>query len=88
MAQHYPTVNFKQKRFRVIENGIDYAFKKSRGLMKTSMSFQYIGEQEGNSVYLIRRKIPTGIIWGSEFGDFEVHYNSNNKQVVQIYLVA
>lgn len=88
MAQHYPVGTFTQKRFRVIENGIEYAFKKSRGLMKTSISFQYIGEQEGNEVYLVRRRIPAGIVHGTEIGDFEVHYSPRGRRIVQMYLVA
>lgn len=88
MAQHYPIESFKQKRFKVIANGIDYAFAKSRGLMKTSMSFQFIGEQEGNEVYLVKRRIPAGIVYGSEIGDFEVHYSPVSRKIVMIYLVA
>lgn len=88
MAQHYPIESFKQKRFKVIANGIEYAFKKSRGLMNTSMSYEYTGEQEGNEVYLVRRKIPSGIVYGMDIGIFEVHYNRESRKVVVIYLVA
>lgn len=88
MAQHYPIGTFKQKRFEVIKNGIEYAFTKSRGLMQTSMSFQYVGEQEGNEVYVVRRRIPAGIVAGSVFGDFEVHYSPKSRRIVEMYLVA
>lgn len=89
MAQHIPTKNFTQKAFRIIENGIDYAFHKSRGLMKTSSRFDYVGVQEGNEVYLTTRKIPAGIIYGGiDLGIIEVHFNPKEKVIKEIYLVA
>lgn len=88
MAQHIPTTAYKQKVFRTIENGIDYAFNKSRGDLKTSMVFQYLGIQEGNEVYAVNRKIPKGIVSGTEIGNFEVHFNPTTKKIIEIYLVA
>lgn len=93
MAQHIPTKNFEQKRFRDIEHGIRYAFDRSRGLLKTSFRFNFLGEQEGalqskHEVYTTEMAIPKGIVAGSERGLFEIHYNKNSREIIEIYLVA
>lgn len=88
MAQHIPTRMFKQKAFRKIENGIDYAFNKSKGLMKTSLKYLFIGMQEGKYVYITYRNIPKGIVCGSEKALLEIHFDKQRKIISEIYLVA
>lgn len=88
MAQHIPTKNFKQKAFRTIENGIDSAFSKSRGLMKSSMRYQYLGIQGQNEVYTTTRRIPKGIVWNMETACIEIHFDPKKKIIEEIYLVA
>lgn len=89
MAQHYLTKSFKQKKFRDIEKGIEYAFKKSRGLLKTSMQFQYIAKEgDDTEIYACYRKIPKGIIAGYDIGNFEIWYSVKEKKIINIYLVA
>lgn len=90
MAQHIETKEFKQKAFRKIEQGIEYAFKKSQGLMKTSFVYQFIGLcDKGHECYTTDRKIPTSIM-GTECdtGCFEIHYNKESRKIISIYLVA
>ncbi len=88
MAQHIPTKAFNQKAFRVIEVGVESAFRKSRGLMKSSFVYEYIGDQEGLEVYLTTRNIPKGLVHGTDKGTIEVHYNKEKGRVEHIYLVA
>ena len=88
MAQHIPTKYFKQKKFREIEHGIEQAFKRSRGYMRTSLVYQYIEDQDGCEVYLINRRIPEGIVAGDNIGTFEIHYNKVGRKINNIFLVA
>lgn len=88
MAQHYQTKNFTQKKFREIENGIQSDFERSRGLMKTSMRYDYINTHNNVDIYLTTRTIPNGLVVGTNRGTFEVHYNKETKQITHIYLVA
>ena len=88
MAQHIPIKNIDLKAFRTIESGIRYAFVKSRGLLRTSMRYEYIGEQDGKDVYTTYRKIPKGIVHGDDKGIFEIHYDKQKRAISDIYLVA
>lgn len=88
MAQHIETKNFKQKKFREIEHGIEHAFKKSRGYMRTSMVYKFIEKRGEIEVYTVEKKIPKGIMWGSDRGYFEIHYDIWNNIIKNIYLVA
>lgn len=88
MAQHILIKLFKQKKFRDIEAGIEYAFKRSQGYMKTSMQYRYINDQDGDEVYLINRLIPEGIVAGDNTGTFEIHYNKKGRKINNIFLVA
>ena len=87
MAQHIPTKLFKQKAFRTIEHGIEYAFKKSRGLLKCSFRYEFLYHDNGVDIYKTTRKIPKGIVFGSTEGEFEIHY-SPDYNIINIYLVA
>lgn len=95
MAQHVPIQSFTQKAFKKIGEAIHNDFVRSRGLMKTSMKYNYNGlqsslnaENEQDEVYMANRRIPKGIVHGSQRGDFEVHYNREKGKVTNIYLVA
>lgn len=88
MAQHIQTKHFQQKAFRTIENGIDSAFKKSRGFMKSSMKYNFEGVEDKNEVYTTIRRIPKGIVYGDNTACFEIHYNPIKKIIEKIYLVA
>lgn len=92
MAQHIPIQSFNHKRFKEIENSIRNAFK--RGGVKGSLRFnfdrklsEFYRANDKEEVYFTDRKIPKGIVYGSDWGSFEIHYNIETKEL-QIYLVA
>ncbi len=93
MAQHIPIQKLPQKRFRKIEEGIRKDFKK--GYVKGSLKYRwdkelsdFYKENENEEVYLCDRYIGKGIVYGSERGSFEIHYNKEESVVNNIYLVA
>lgn len=95
MAQHVPIQSFTQKAFKKIGEAIHNDFTRSRGLMKTSMKYNFdslkssfLAEDEQDEVYMANRRIPKGIVFGSQRGYFEVHYNREKGKVTNIYLVA
>lgn len=94
MAQHIPTTAFKQKRFRAIEKGIINDFKGFgvRGSLKYDTFDQRISdhnaEHELQEVYFCERSIPKGIVWGTNRGNLQIHFNKITRKVEQIYLVA
>lgn len=87
MAQHIPTRLLSQKAFRKIEEGVHSAFNRSRGLMKTSMRYQYHGVQEGMEVYSYARSVPSSMVHGG-IATIEIHWNPVLKKIEEIYLVA
>jgi len=95
MAQHITIKSFSQKAFKKIEEAIHNDFARSKGLMKTSMKYNFNGlqsslnaEDENDEVYMANRRIPRGIVCGTQRGDFEVHYSREKGKVTNIYLVA
>lgn len=95
MAQHVPIQTFTQKAFKKIEEAIHNDFTRSKGYMKTSMKYIFNefqssvnAESTNDEVYIVNRRIPKGIVYGSQRGDFEVHYNREKGKVTNIYLVA
>lgn len=56
--------------------------------MKSSMVYEYIGDQDGLEVYLTTRNIPKGIVHGTNKGTIEVHYNKEKRLIEHMYLVA
>lgn len=86
MAQHTPVQAFQQPAFRKIEAGITRAFL--RGNMRTSMVYEYTGEQEGLQVYTTTRRIPKGIVYGDTWGLFEIHYEPKSREIKHLFLVA
>lgn len=94
MAQHIPIQSFKQKRFRTIEEGIRKDFS-GRYLPKYSMKYQWDNDMsyryrltEKDEVFFCSRYIGKGVVVGTERGDFEVHYDTEKKEITDIYLVA
>lgn len=87
MAQHIPTKALPHKAFRKIEEAVYGAFKPMHHL-KTSMRYIFEGQQEGNDVYAVTRRIPEGIVHGTNKGHIEIHYNPKAGQVEHIFLVA
>ena len=88
MAQHININNLTGKRFEEIKQIINNDFNKSRGFLKTSFKYQYLETYDNCDIYQIKKKIPNGIVFGTNKGTFEIHYNIQNKQVTSIYLVA
>lgn len=89
MAQHYPIEKIPQKRFRDIERIIRNEVHKSRGLLKTSMKYEYLYDDSENEVYQTNRRIPKGIVWGDDTrGSFEVHIHKKTHNITYIYFVA
>lgn len=87
MAQHIPIASFPHIGFRQIEQRTRAAFKRSYG-MHTSSLYRYIDVQDGNEVYQIERTIPAGIVWGSNRGVIEIHFDPKTREVKHMYLVA
>jgi hypothetical protein len=98
MAQHVPIQALPQKVFQRIDTSIRRDFKNTyvRGSLKYELLENRIGkdymdgfkENENDVVYLTNRYIGKGFIWGDTHGDFEIHFDSKTKQMLNIYLVA
>lgn len=93
MAQHIPIESFTQQRFEEIKKGIENAFTKSRGMMKTSNKYIFNENltaiyKNGCDVYLTNYHIGKGFVWGTETGGFEIHFDREFKKIRDIFLVA
>lgn len=95
MAQHiqiYP--NSKNKAEEKIAASILNNFKRGLAYIKGSLKYEQLSGIYSDSgienelVFITKRSIPKGWIFGSTTGSFEVHYNNILKTVVKIYLVA
>lgn len=99
MAQHISIKSLPQKVFRKIEESIKKDFGKSY-MPTTSMKYEWLRrvlrdndykdfqEIENDEVFTTSRNIGEGFVWGSNRGNFEVHFDNKNKTVLNIYLVA
>lgn len=91
MAQHILINNFMQKSMRKIEENI-----RKQGYFRTSLKYEMLTDEyketPEDQVFVTYRSIPKSItgIQGQEC--FEVHtkpiYNSNKREVTNIYLVV
>lgn len=98
MAGHCPIQQLNQKVFRTIENAIKTDFKNPyiKGSLKYRQLKDIIGEKNvadykenpNDEVFTTNRYIGKGFIWGSNRGDFEIHFDSAKKEIINIYLVA
>lgn len=97
MAQHIPINKFKQKKFKAIEQAIKKAFNGSPyGIpFLTSMKYIYdsaisdhLKANDDELVYMTQYHIGKGFVFGTETGDFEIHFNKITKLISNIYLVA
>ena len=100
MAQH---IEIRDQKAPAILQKIGRSIEKevARGLSKTSMKWQYLGDEakgwhnsngsrvdpeEYRNVWTTSRYIGKGIVYGDTRGGFEVHVKG--KQAEHIYLVA
>lgn len=95
MAQHISIKSLKQKVFRKIEKAIKKDFEKLYPCLKTSFKYNFDTKlsdfykaNNKEEVYLCSRYIGKGFIFGSERGDFEIHFDRTKKKINNIYLVA
>jgi len=98
MAQHIPISELTQKVFKNIEQSIkkDFLNPYIKGSLKYEFLERIVGKQniadykinENDDVYTANRRIGKGFVFGTDRGDFEIHFNTKTKQVINIFLVA
>lgn len=98
MAQHISVEQFRQKVFEKVKQSIVNDFKnpyingslKYERLRNRLHEYDYKDYQinEHDEVYLTSRHIGNGFVYGTNRGDFEVHYDTKKKKILAIFLVA
>ena len=98
MAQHIPIQAMTRTIFLKIEKAIrkDFTNPYIGGSLKYEKLDRVMGKDalknyqtdQNDEIYLTDRYIGEGIIWGSNHGSFEIHFDKAKKQVSEIYLVA
>ena len=92
MAQHMTINHFKQKRFRDIELSIRRDFKRADYTIQGSLKYSYRGDETNElgefQIWTCIRTIPKGIVWHTNKGEFEIHFDRERKRIFDIYLVA
>ena len=93
MAQHISIKAFPQKVFKRILASIvkDFERQAPRGSLKYDFRNYYshiYKEHEGEEVCFTNRYIGNGFVYGSQRGEFEIHFDKKTNKINQIYLVA
>lgn len=75
------------KRYRELENGVRQAFRRSNGLMKSSMRYDFLGEEDGVNRYIRHVDVPKRDVLGGK-ATIEILQNPKTREIEHIYIVA